>query len=147
MRAGKHWIDFADRDLEAAKSLLENEYLSNVVLFHCQQCIEKCLKAILEENNIEVPKIHSVVRLFGIISENIELELNIDESTLNLVDDIYIDTRYPSGIGLLPSGLPSKDEAVEVLNIAQKIYDQVRLYEKGGKSALDSPAFPLTTKG
>ena len=70
MKGGKHWIDFADRDLEAAKSLLENEYLANVVLFHCQQCIEKCLKAILEENNIEVPKIHSVVRLFGIITEN-----------------------------------------------------------------------------
>ena len=130
MKGGKHWIDFADRDLEAAKSLLENEYLANVVLFHCQQCIEKCLKAILEENNIEVPKIHSVVRLFGILTENIELEFKIDEDALNLVDDIYIDTRYPSGIGLLPSGFPSKDEAVEVLNVAQNIYDNVRLYLK-----------------
>jgi len=66
IKGGKHWIDFADRDLEAAKSLLENEYLANVVLFHCQQCIEKCLKAILEENNVEVPKIQLIKSNFKI---------------------------------------------------------------------------------
>jgi len=58
----RSWMAFADRDLEAAKILLDNEYVSNVVLFHCQQCVEKCLKAILEEHQIQIPKIHSVVR-------------------------------------------------------------------------------------
>ena len=124
----KSWIAFADRDLEAAKSLLENEYVANVVLFHCQQCIEKCLKAIFEEHEIQVPKIHSVVRLFGIINENIELKFKIDEDALNLVDDIYIDTRYPTGIGLLPFGFPSKEEASGVLKIAKNIYNNVILY-------------------
>jgi len=124
----KSWIAFADRDLEAAKSLLGNEYVANIVLFHCQQCIEKCLKAILEEHEIQVPKIHSVVRLFGIITENIELGYKIDENSLNLVDDIYIDTRYPSGLGLLPTGFPSKEEASEVLKIAKDIYAKVILY-------------------
>jgi hypothetical protein len=33
----KHWLAFADRDLEAARHLIENEYVANVVLFHCQQ--------------------------------------------------------------------------------------------------------------
>lgn len=124
----KSWIAFADRDLEAAKSLLENEYVANVVLFHCQQCIEKCLKAILEEHEMQIPKIHSVVRLFGIITENIELKIKIDEDALNLVDDIYVDTRYPTGLGLLPSGFPSKEEAAEVLKIAKNIYGNVILY-------------------
>ena len=124
----KSWIAFADRDLEAAKSLLGNEYVANIVLYHCQQCIEKCLKAILEEHEIQVPKIHSVVRLFGIITENIELGYKIDENSLNLVDDIYIDTRYPSGLGLLPTGFPSKEEAAEVLKIAKDIYAKVILY-------------------
>lgn len=112
---------FADRDLEAAKSLLENRYVANVVLFHCQQCIEKSLKAILEEHEIEVPRIHSVVRLFGIITENLELGYKIDEDALNLVDDIYIDTRYPGVLGLLPTGFPSQEEAAEVLRIARNI--------------------------
>lgn len=121
----KHWLAFADRDLEAARHLIENEYVANVVLFHCQQCIEKCFKAILEEHEIQVPKIHSVVRLFAIIDENIELNIGVDESALNLVDDIYIDTRYPSGIGLLPSGFPSKEESAELLVIAEQIYNNV----------------------
>ncbi len=124
----KSWIAFADRDIEAAKSLLENEYVANVVLFHCQQCIEKCLNAILEEHGMQVPKVHSVVRLFGFITENLELGFEIDEDALNLVDDIYIDTRYPSGLGLLPAGFPSKEEADEVLRIAKKIYVNVLLY-------------------
>ena len=129
MKVGtKSWIAFAHRDLEAAKILLNNEYVSNVVLFHCQQCVEKCLKAILEEHQIQIPKIHSVVRLYGIINEKIELEFAIDEDDLNHIDDIYIDTRYPSGLGLLPSGFPSKEEAFEVLNIARNIYDNIFLY-------------------
>ena len=49
----------------------------------------------------------------------------MDESALNLVDDIYIDTRYPSGIGLLPSGFPSKEESAELLVIAEQIYNNV----------------------
>lgn len=126
----KSWIAFADRDLEAAKSLLKNEYVANIVLFHCQQCIEKCLKAILEEHEIQVPKIHSVVRLFGLITENIELGYTIDENALNLLDDIYIDTRYPSGLGLLPTGFPSKEEASKILKIAKDIYAEVIRYLK-----------------
>lgn len=127
----KSWMAFADRDLQAAKILIENEYVANAVLFHCQQCIEKCLKAILEEHEIQVPKVHSVVRLFGIITENIELKLKIDEDALNLVDDIYIDTRYPTGLGLLPSGFPSKEETVEVLKITENIHNNVMLYLQG----------------
>jgi HEPN domain-containing protein len=66
--------------------------------------------------------------LFGIITEKLELGFEIDEDALNLVDDIYIDTRYPSGLGLLPTGFPSREEADEVLKIAKKIYDNVLLY-------------------
>jgi HEPN domain-containing protein len=59
-KATKSWLDFAHRDLEAAKILVDNEYVSNVVLFHSQQCVEKCLKALLEENGVPVP--HRLLR-------------------------------------------------------------------------------------
>lgn len=38
------WVDFANRDLEAAGLLANNEYVSNALLFHSQQCVEKGLK-------------------------------------------------------------------------------------------------------
>ena len=53
----KTWLEFAHRDLEAAKLLVGNEYLANVVLFHSQQCVEKCLKALLEESSVPIPHV------------------------------------------------------------------------------------------
>lgn len=64
------WVDFAHRDLEAARLLADNEYVSNAVLFHSQQCVEKCLKALLEQNRIPVPHIHSVVNPTTILKVN-----------------------------------------------------------------------------
>jgi HEPN domain-containing protein len=119
----KNWIQFADRDIAAAKNLQDNDYVANIVLFHCQQCVEKCLKAIPEENEIAVPKIHSVVRLYGIVCEKVTPGIKLDDNNLNLIDDIYIETRYPRGLGLLPSGFPTKETAMEVLKITQSIYD------------------------
>ena len=62
------WLEFAARDLAAAKKLLDDEYVANIVLFHCQQCVEKSLKAILEESNQDVPRIHGVNKLYTIMN-------------------------------------------------------------------------------
>jgi len=121
-RATKEWLDFADRDLEAARLLVDNEYVSNAVLFHCQQCVEKCLKTLLEENDIPVPHIHHVVKLYSLLKEKTSIPLIVSEDELDLVDAVYIDARYPSGIGLLPSGFPTKEDAQELLGIAEKVH-------------------------
>lgn len=97
-KATEAWLDFAHRDLEAAKILVENEYVSNVVLFHSQQCVEKCLKALLEENSVPVPHIHSVIKLHTLLAEQTKISLSIKEDQLDLVDAVYIDTRYPSSL-------------------------------------------------
>jgi len=123
-KATKAWMDFAHRDLEAAKLLVDSEYVSNVVLFHAQQCVEKCLKALLEENGVPVPHIHSVVKLYSLVTEEAGISLTPHEDELDLVDAVYIDTRYPSGLGLLPSGFPTKEDAKEILGIAEKLYDE-----------------------
>ncbi len=119
----REWMDFAHRDLEAAGHLADNEYVSNVVLFHSQQCVEKCLKALLEETRGTVPHIHSVVTLHSILKEEIELSLSLEDDELDLVDAVYIDTRYPSGLGLLPAGFPTKTDARELLEIAEKVFE------------------------
>lgn len=123
-KATKAWMDFAHRDLEAARLLVDSEYVSNVVLFHAQQCVEKCLKALLEENGVPVPHIHSVVKLHSLVTEEAGISLTPYEDELDLVDAVYIDTRYPSGLGLLPSGFPTKEDAKEILGIAEKLYDE-----------------------
>jgi len=123
-KGAKVWLDFADRDLQAARLLVDSEYVSNVVLFHAQQCVEKCLKALLEENGVLVPHIHSVVKLNSLVMEEAGISLNLDEDELDLVDAVYIDTRYPSGLGLLPSGFPTREDAREILGIAERVYNE-----------------------
>lgn len=119
------WLEFAKRDLEAARILLDSSYLANVVLFHSQQCIEKCLKAYLEENAVKIPKIHNVVKLYAMIPEYDRVSLDIREDELDKVDLVYIDTRYPSGFGLLPSGFPTDTDSKEIFEVAERVYAKI----------------------
>lgn len=122
------WIELAKRDFSAAKKLAEDEYLSNVCLFHCQQTIEKMFKAILEEQGTRIPKIHSVITLHAMLPTEFRNTFIIDQDELGLLDDIYIDSRYPGEIGLLPNGYPTKSDAQNVLDITEKIYRLVIKY-------------------
>ncbi len=118
----KSWLEFAHRDLIAAEELLKNDYLTNISLFHSQQCIEKSLKALLEFFKIFPPKVHSINKLFSLLPEEIRSKIPLTEEEINLIDDIYIDTRYPGNFGLLPSGFPSQKQATKVLNISKKVF-------------------------
>jgi len=125
MKKATHaWLEFAHRDLEAARLLLGNEYVSNAVLFHSQQCVEKCVKALLEEGGVPVPHVHSVVKLSALLEEEGKTSISLDEEELDLVDAVYIDTRYPTGLGSLPSGFPTKEDAGAILRIAEKLYEE-----------------------
>jgi len=80
------------------------------------------LKAILEEYEQNVPKIHGVNRLYSLITENTDITLPVTEDELDFIDDVYIDTRYPGNFGLLPSGFPKKNEAKLLFDISEKLY-------------------------
>jgi HEPN domain-containing protein len=123
--ATRAWLEFAHRDMEAARALAETPYLSNVVLFHAQQCIEKCFKAVLEERGAEVPRIHSVVKLRALAGAHGFGEISIPSDQLDLIEAVYIDARYPGDLGTLPSRFPTKDDAKIVLHIAERVYDEV----------------------
>lgn len=75
--SAKEWLDFANIDLRAAEQLLKDESLTNVVCFHAQQCVEKSFKALIESNGDIPPKSHDLIRLYGIIENQIQLEEDI----------------------------------------------------------------------
>lgn len=52
------WLRSAEADLKTIEAIISNPGLTMVVAFHAQQCIEKCLKALLEELDLETGKIH-----------------------------------------------------------------------------------------
>jgi HEPN domain-containing protein len=114
------WILLADKDLYAAEILLKDGYpLTNIVTFHCQQVIEKYLKAFIIEHDVSLIKIHDLIKLNGMVNEI--KNLGIDEKKLMVINEIYIESRYPGDIGLMPDGIPTFEEAKKFLEYAKEV--------------------------
>jgi len=121
-KATAEWLKSAEMDLENVAQIIHLEHLTPVAAFHAQQCVEKCLKAILEEHSKKVPKDHSTLRLYGLVKDLISME--VDMGVLTDLDDLYIEARYPGELGLLPSGKPTLADAREFFETAKSIYGQ-----------------------
>ncbi len=117
----KQWLEYAKADIKSCKNNIKDEFLTNIVAFHCQQTIEKCFKAIIEENDIDIKRIHSLFKLYKIIKDKINFNVNIDK--LEQIDKVYTTSRYPDDLGLLPEGKPEIEEAEEMYEFAKRIYD------------------------
>lgn len=104
------WLRSAQADLDTITAILNKPHLTPIVAFHVQQCVEKCLKALLEESDIEVRKTHNLLTLKTAIEDHGQ-QLDFDEDMLSLLNKLYIDSRYPGNFGLLPSGIPSLEDA------------------------------------
>jgi HEPN domain-containing protein len=119
------WMEFAKQDYRAVKRLQDDEYLTNIVLFHCQQCIEKLLKGVLEANGIDIPRIHSTKKLYTLAATHINKEICLDD--LEFIDSVYIESRYPASMGLLPNGQPTKKESQKAILIVERILDALTI--------------------
>ncbi len=96
------WLKSAKDDLDTAIEILSISHLSNIVAFHSQQCIEKSFKAVIEKYSKESVKSHNLEKLYNKILKYINIE--IDENMLEIINELYIDSRYPGEFGLLPDG-------------------------------------------
>jgi len=61
----------AKEDLDTAIKLVGlGDYSEEIVLFHCQQAVEKSLKAYLDSKNIIYPKTHDLETLLSMCIDN-----------------------------------------------------------------------------
>jgi HEPN domain-containing protein len=101
----------------AAARSVQRDGLPNQACFHSQQCVEKCLKALLANSGVLPPRTHSIQELLNRLSP---LALSLDVESLGELDDYYIPTRYPDALpGSLPDGLPSSDDAARVMMLGE----------------------------
>jgi len=120
MESKNGWIFFANRDLALAEAIVDNPEFTAEVAFHCQQSIEKFFKAYLFELKIPFQKTHDLGKLYSEIKKI--KDWNIDEQQLVIIRDIYVESRYPSDIGLLSDGsIPTQEDAKIFLEFAKKI--------------------------
>jgi HEPN domain-containing protein len=114
----------AEKDIKATSVIINEEYLTNTVAFHCQQAIEKYFKAYILEYDKPLLKIHDLPKLYGMIKETKDLE--IDEDLLSIINETYIEDRYPAELGLLPDGMPSNEQVHNFLEFAKSIEEKIR---------------------
>lgn len=120
------WMASAQDDLVLIHVIANNETLTHLVAFHSQQAIEKSFKAVLEECEDTVPKMHALETLLPKVLRHLEFSFTLD--LLEDLDKLYIDARYPGDLGLLPSGKPSLDDARSFLELAEQIHQTCRLF-------------------
>ena len=109
----KQWITYADENMLSAKILLDS-HLYNPTLQNIQQAFEKYLKSVFVEFGIKLQKTHSISYLYSILQQN-NIELFLDDDIIDIVDSIYIPTKYPFG-SVLADFEPNQDICVKLLN-------------------------------
>lgn len=107
----KQWLAKANEDLLVVEKLTDFEIIAtSSVCFHCQQAVEKFLKAFLISNNIEIKKTHNIEFLLSECSDIDPDFATIDPKELS---DFGVDTRYPGDMYV-----PSENETIEYKTIA-----------------------------
>lgn len=115
----RDWLTAAEDDLLAAQRLVSEDRLTNVTAFHCQQCLEKCFKAVIEDQGKTSIKSHDLLRL----QLNASIELGESETILlGIINEVYIDARYPGDLGLLPHGKPTIAEVESFISFCESIF-------------------------
>ena len=116
------WLKSSYYDLENIKYIINVEYLTHIIAFHSQQSIEKSFKAIIVFYSNKLPKQHDLLKLHTQIKDYLNIE---NESILEDLNELYIDSRYPGNMGLLPYGKPTIEDAKEFYEFTKGIFDRV----------------------
>lgn len=116
------WCIKAESDLKAVSQLLKAENPpTDIICFHCQQAVEKYLKAFLTHHNIQVKRTHDIEFLLDLCAEQDKEFLNLlEKEKAAQLTEFAVEVRYPEEFYI-----PTLDEAKEYFSIALKIKEFV----------------------
>jgi HEPN domain-containing protein len=115
----KQWLDYADENFRSA-IILRESHLYNPSLQNAQQAIEKSLKALIIEKGLKFQKTHSVSTIVAYLERH-DVPIRISEDALELIDSIYLSSKYPLG-----SVLPDFDPTEEICRLCIEIASDIR---------------------
>lgn len=119
----EEWISKAEDDSAVA----EREYackkpVYDAVCFHAQQCVEKYMKAVLQENNTAFEKTHDLDLLLQ-KCEGLIPELKDYKKELLELSSFAVEIRYPGMTA-------EKEEALSCLSVMRKVVKLIKKYFK-----------------
>jgi HEPN domain-containing protein len=119
----REWLKAAEDDLNVISLIQAREDLTHIIAFHAQQATEKAFKGVLEEFEMPVIKSHNLQYLYYTIIKKINIDLDL--KLIAMLDSLYIESRYPGSMGLLPEGKPSMEEAKTLLEFACYVFETI----------------------
>lgn len=126
-----NWIKKAESDLKTAKILIDSkDVVTESICFHCQQAVEKYLKAFLAFHNKEFRKTHIIAELLKLCID-LDADFNkLKEFHIQNLSIYAVEVRYPDDFYI-----PTIEEAKESIDLAEKTKKFVldKLKEKGFK--------------
>jgi HEPN domain-containing protein len=94
-RMTREWVRKAEADWLIARRISQSERsLHDGVCFHCQQCAEKYLKALLEELGRAVPRTHILKDLLALLQPDYPTLIPLRRG-LTFLTRFAVDPRYP----------------------------------------------------
>ena len=119
----ENWLKIAINDLKVAETLLKEGLYLNVVE-HSHAALEKLIKGlIVEQKDIQPPKIHDLLRLASLtLIENIQVDM---QKTLDELNDLYLSTRYSGDFDKLVKAL-HKGKVEELFNKSKEVFKWIQ---------------------
>lgn len=77
----RRWVEKAENDFRNAEYVLtlKENCPFDTVSYHCQQCVEKYLKALLILRGVDFPRTHDLVVLFNLLREVETLTVQVQD--------------------------------------------------------------------
>jgi HEPN domain-containing protein len=119
------WIAFAEENLGCAKLVVESKYY-NAALQNAQQAVEKALKALVIEGDLEFRRTHSIQQLRDMIADEGMGDFLTDEEC-ELLDSIYLPSKYPLG-SALPASEPDAEICRRCTQIAETVLQKIHRF-------------------
>lgn len=125
------WIEKAEEDYSVAQLIHQSSnQLHNSICFHVQQCIEKYLKAWLQEVNIRAPRTHNLVELLDVIVQTLP-DWSHWQPDLKRIAGYAVDPRYPGDSR-------TADDTQHAMHICDEVRQAVRTRLKLPKNPVEA---------
>jgi HEPN domain-containing protein len=117
----REWVRFAEEDFDVATALFRRRKkgAANSIGFHCQQCVEKYLKARMIEDGVAIHKTHDLQLLLNLLLAARPLWAAF-HSVLGNLTGYAVKFRYPGHVA-------TRADARAALKACRSIRAEVRL--------------------
>jgi HEPN domain-containing protein len=120
MSIALEWMAKAENDLKSAAHLLKIKNCpTDTVCFHAQQCVEKCVKALLVAQEREFRRTHDIGELLVLLPARLRPPL--DEKEQDRLTEYATVTRYPGDYEPI-----SVNEARRAVATARRVRREIR---------------------